>query len=206
MATKRFTLMIPGPSMPEPEVLGSLSLPTLPHYGSVWKEVHESAKAKLQSVFRTSSNEIIILPAPGQAAVEMAVANFVMRGEKAFVCLNGYFSEVIVEMIRSYGGIAVLLCNEVVRIELYDVSLETKPFNYQSVLDRSPSDVLHLIAQRLLRLLIPDKFQSDHETSPPDIPDPRMLLLKLLASLEEIFAHLCISSGEVVLQDRLDYL
>jgi aspartate aminotransferase-like enzyme len=107
MPTKHFTLMIPGPSMPEPEVLSSLSLPTLPHYGSVWKEVHESAKAKLRSVFRTSSNEIIILPAPGQAAVEMAVANFVMRGEKAFVCLNGYFSEVIVEIIRSYGGVPI---------------------------------------------------------------------------------------------------
>src|SRR2546426_7523337 len=94
---KRFTLMIPGPSMPEPEVLSSLSLPTLPHYGAAWKEVHEGTKAKLQTIFRTS-NEVVILPAPGQAAVEMAVANFVMRGEPAFVCLNGYFSEIIIEM------------------------------------------------------------------------------------------------------------
>ena len=92
--------------MPEPEVFGALSLPTLPHYGAAWKEVHEGAKAKLQTVFRTS-NEVVILPAPGQAAVEMAVANFVMRGEPAFVCLNGYFSEIIAEIIQRYGGVAV---------------------------------------------------------------------------------------------------
>ena len=37
----------------------------------------------------------------------MAVANLVRRGEEAFVCRNGYFSDVIAEMIHAYGGIPV---------------------------------------------------------------------------------------------------
>ena len=34
----------------------------------------------------------------------MAVANLVCRGEEAFVCVNGPFSEMIVDMVRYHGG------------------------------------------------------------------------------------------------------
>jgi alanine-glyoxylate transaminase/serine-glyoxylate transaminase/serine-pyruvate transaminase len=100
--------MVPGPSEPEPEVLTTLSLPILPHYGEKWKQVYEDATAKLQKIFKTE-NDVIIVPVPGQLAVEMAVANLVPRGQEAFVCVNGYFSEMIVSMVEYWGGKPVVI-------------------------------------------------------------------------------------------------
>src|SRR2546430_17047553 len=100
--------MIPGPSEPEPEVLSTLSLPILPHYGEKWKAVYDGTAAKFQKIFKTD-NDVIIVPVPGQLAVEMAVANLVPRGQEAFVCVNGYFSEMIVSMVEYWGGKPVVV-------------------------------------------------------------------------------------------------
>ena len=72
------------------------------NYGSQWAAAYEDTLSKLQKVFKTR-NEVILLPSPGQTAVEMAVASLVRRGQEAFVCVNGFFSEMIVETLRSYG-------------------------------------------------------------------------------------------------------
>ena len=96
-------LMIPGPSEPEPEVLGTLALPILPHYGDKWADIYNDTTSKLQKIFRTS-NEVIIVPIPGHLAVEMAVANLVTRGEEAYVCSNGVFSEDIIATVKQLGG------------------------------------------------------------------------------------------------------
>jgi alanine-glyoxylate transaminase/serine-glyoxylate transaminase/serine-pyruvate transaminase len=96
--------MTPGPSEPEPEVLAALALPILPHYGAKWKELYDDTTSKLRKIFRTTKNDVILVPVPGQLAVEMAVANLVPTGQKAFVCVNGYFSEMLVSMIEYWGG------------------------------------------------------------------------------------------------------
>ncbi|MCS4539426.1 MAG: alanine--glyoxylate aminotransferase family protein [Thaumarchaeota archaeon] len=96
-------LMIPGPSEPEPEVLSTLSLPILPHYGDKWKVLYDDTTSKLQKVFRTK-NDVIIVPIPGQLTVEMAVANLVTPGQEAFVCANGLFTDMIITMIKFWGG------------------------------------------------------------------------------------------------------
>ncbi len=103
MTPERILLMIPGPSEPEPEVFAALAFPIVPHYGERWKIVYNDTVSKLQKVFRTR-NEVILLPSPGQTAVEMAVANLVTKDEEAFVCSNGLFSEMIGEMVKYYGG------------------------------------------------------------------------------------------------------
>lgn len=100
--------MVPGPSEPEPEVLTTLALPILPHYGEKWKEVYDDTTEKLQKIFKTD-NDVILVPVPGQLAVEMAVANFVPKGQEAFVCVNGYFSEMIVSMVEYWGGKPVVI-------------------------------------------------------------------------------------------------
>jgi len=100
---KMTILMIPGPSEPEPEVLASLTLPIMPHYGAKWTAFYKETTSKLQKVFRTK-NEVLILPVPGQLSVEMAVANLVTKGQEAFICSNGYFADMIKEMVRHWGG------------------------------------------------------------------------------------------------------
>jgi len=107
-------LMIPGPSEPEPEVLAELSLPILPHYGEKWVPVYQDTLSKLQKVFKTKK-EVIIIPAPGHVAVEMAVANLTEKGRDVFVCVNGYFAESITDMARAIGSNPVRILSQVGR-------------------------------------------------------------------------------------------
>jgi alanine-glyoxylate transaminase/serine-glyoxylate transaminase/serine-pyruvate transaminase len=103
--------MIPGPSDPEPEVLAELSLPILPHYGDRWMSVYDETKSMLQKVFETR-NEVIVVPIPGQLAVEMAALNIVNRGDDAFICANGVFSGAIVNSVKAVGGKPVVISSE----------------------------------------------------------------------------------------------
>jgi alanine-glyoxylate transaminase / serine-glyoxylate transaminase / serine-pyruvate transaminase len=107
-------LMIPGPSEPEPEVLAELSMPILPHYGDRWKAAYGETTSMMQSVFKTK-NEVIIVPLPGQLAVEMAALNLVGHDEEGFVCMNGLFSESVVEAINATGGRAIPITSELGR-------------------------------------------------------------------------------------------
>jgi alanine-glyoxylate transaminase/serine-glyoxylate transaminase/serine-pyruvate transaminase len=101
--------MIPGPSQPDPEVLRALAQPVLPHYGAQWKSIYEETTSKLRRVFGTARSEVVLVPVPGQVAVEMSVVNLVGRGGTGFVCENGVFSGMITKMIRAIGGEPVLI-------------------------------------------------------------------------------------------------
>jgi alanine-glyoxylate transaminase/serine-glyoxylate transaminase/serine-pyruvate transaminase len=103
--------MIPGPSEPEPEVLAELSLPILPHYGDAWMSAYQETTEMLRKVFETK-NEVMVVPIPGQLAVEMAAVNLVPRGEEAYVCVNGLFSGAIVDSVRAVGGKPVTIASE----------------------------------------------------------------------------------------------
>jgi alanine-glyoxylate transaminase/serine-glyoxylate transaminase/serine-pyruvate transaminase len=98
--------MIPGPSQPDPEVLKALAEPVLPHYGAHWKSVYDDTTAKLRKVFGTK-NDVLLMPVPGQVAVETSVVNLVGRGGTGFVCANGVFSGMIPQMIKAVGADAV---------------------------------------------------------------------------------------------------
>ncbi len=82
-------LMIPGPSQPDPEVLRALAEPVLPHYGAEWKSIYDDTTSKLKDVFGTKKNDVVLMPVPGQVAVETSVVNLVGRGGTGFVCVNG---------------------------------------------------------------------------------------------------------------------
>jgi aspartate aminotransferase-like enzyme len=85
-----------------------MALPILPHYGKLWKPVYDDTCEKLRKVFKTTG-DVIILPVPGQLTVEMAVANLVSKGQEAFICVNGHFSRMIVEMVEYWGGVPVVI-------------------------------------------------------------------------------------------------
>lgn len=101
--------MIPGPSQPDPEVLKALSQPVLPHYGAEWKSIYDDTTSMLKKVFGTTKNEVILMPVPGQVAVEIAVVNLVGVGGTGFVCANGVFSGMIPKMIKAVRGKPVLI-------------------------------------------------------------------------------------------------
>lgn len=99
-------LMIPGPSQPDPRVLESLARPVLPHYGSEWKSIYDDTTSRLKRVFGTRE-DVVLMPVPGQVAVETSVVNLVGRGGTGFVCVNGVFSGMIPKMIKAIGAKAV---------------------------------------------------------------------------------------------------
>ncbi len=101
--------MIPGPSQPDPEVLRALAEPVLPHYGAQWKSIYDDTTSKLKEVFGTKKNDVVLMPVPGQVAVETSVVNLVGRGGTGFVCVNGVFSGMIPQMIRAIGGKSVVI-------------------------------------------------------------------------------------------------
>lgn len=100
--------MIPGPSEPEPEVLAELSLPILPHYGDAWMSAYTETTENLKKVFKTK-NDVLVVPIPGQLAVEMAAVNLVGAGDEAIVCANGLFSDSIVDAVTVAGGKPVVV-------------------------------------------------------------------------------------------------
>jgi alanine-glyoxylate transaminase/serine-glyoxylate transaminase/serine-pyruvate transaminase len=104
-------LMIPGPSEPEPAALVALSLPIMPHYGNDWGSYYMETISKLSKIFKTKKSDGFILPTPGQVAVEMAAENFVKKGDVAYVCASGFFSEMIEDIVQSHGAKPVRIRN-----------------------------------------------------------------------------------------------
>jgi len=95
--------MIPGPSEPDPQVLASLSAPILPHYGAGWGEVYQSTLEELKKIFKTKE-QVIIFPGPGNGAVELVAANVIEPGDRVLNLVNGWFGEILGDVIRTYGG------------------------------------------------------------------------------------------------------
>jgi alanine-glyoxylate transaminase / serine-glyoxylate transaminase / serine-pyruvate transaminase len=112
-------LMIPGPSEPEPEALATLSLPIMAHYGEKWAEFYYGTLEKLQKIFKTK-NEVMLVPTPGQVAVEMAAENLPRKGDEAYVCSNGYFGQMMEEIVRSHGIKPILIKSELGRAVTLD--------------------------------------------------------------------------------------
>jgi aspartate aminotransferase-like enzyme len=100
---KRKLLMIPGPSEAYPDVVAELARPVLPHYGEDFGPIYTDTCEKLKSLFGTRQS-VILLPGPGAAALELAVGNLVGPGDKAIVCLNGWFSDLFRDLVERYGG------------------------------------------------------------------------------------------------------
>src|ERR1700693_2494991 len=101
--------MIPGPTQPDPEVLKALAEPVLPHYGAQWKSIYDDTPSKLREVFGTTKSDVVLMPVPGQVAVETSVVNLVGRGGTGFVCMNGVFSGMIPQMMKAIGAKPVVI-------------------------------------------------------------------------------------------------
>jgi len=99
----RKILMIPGPSEAHPEVLSVLSKPVMPHYGIDWGRIYEETCEKLKEIFNTEQS-VIILPGPGNAALELAAGNLLEPGDKALIVHDGWFCEIFRQIVQTYGA------------------------------------------------------------------------------------------------------
>jgi len=100
--TKPYKLFIPGPVSVDDDVLDALGQPVMRHYGPEWMDVHNETTALLKQVFQTQ-NDVFMVPGPGTAGLEMAMASLLATGQKVIVCHNGFFGERLVTVAESNG-------------------------------------------------------------------------------------------------------
>jgi alanine-glyoxylate transaminase / serine-glyoxylate transaminase / serine-pyruvate transaminase len=99
-----------GPSNVHPRVYQAMMAPILGHLDPDFLHIMDETKDLLRAVFRTQNEETIAVSGTGSAGMEAAIANLLEPGERAVVCVAGFFGERIAEMASRYGG-------EVTRVE-----------------------------------------------------------------------------------------
>ena len=104
------TLLGPGPSTVHPRVYQSMMAPVLGHLDPDFLKIMDETRDLLRAAFRTQSEHTIAVSGSGSAGMEACVANLIEPGDRAVVCINGFFGERIAEMASRYGA-------EVVRVE-----------------------------------------------------------------------------------------
>lgn len=96
-------LRIPGPTPLPPQVLMALQRPMINHRGSQFSAMQKSIVARLQKIFETQS-DILILPGSGTAGLEAAVVNVLSPGDQVLVCVTGAFGERFAQIAASFGA------------------------------------------------------------------------------------------------------
>ncbi|MGZ4931175.1 MAG: pyridoxal-phosphate-dependent aminotransferase family protein [Halobacteriota archaeon] len=94
-------LMLPGPVQVAPRVFQAMSKPMINHRGPEFKQLLNSVLEKLQLVFRTKS-DLMILSGSGTCAMEAAIGNL-GRGKTYAAVENGKFGERLKTLGSLYG-------------------------------------------------------------------------------------------------------
>lgn len=105
----RRTLMGPGPSDVNPQVLAALAKPTIGHLDPLFIGLMEEVKSLLQYAFQTKNEFTIAVSAPGSAGMETCFVNLVEPGDKVVVCINGVFGSRMKENVIRCGGEAIVV-------------------------------------------------------------------------------------------------
>ncbi len=99
----RFLLMIPGPSIVDPETLLDMAKPTHSHVSEDFDAIHRESLEMLRKVFGTEG-EVVLIPGSGTAAIELAVRTSVKPGERALVLKAGFFADYLADAARRVGA------------------------------------------------------------------------------------------------------
>jgi aspartate aminotransferase-like enzyme len=122
-------LLTPGPTIVPPRVLEALSRPTLYHRSPEFKKIFLEARERLQKLFKTEG-EVLILASSGTGAMESAVVNLFNPGDSAVVVVGGKFGERWKELCEIYGVNPVIIDVEwgkSVELERIEKALKENP-------------------------------------------------------------------------------
>jgi aspartate aminotransferase-like enzyme len=101
-------LRIPGPTPIPPSVERAIHQPMIGHRSSDFSKLLATSAKRLKTVFQTEQ-DVLILAGTGTAGLEAAVVNTVSPGDTVLVCTAGNFGERFVKIVKSYGGIPLLV-------------------------------------------------------------------------------------------------
>jgi len=92
--------MGPGPSDFHPRIYQALASPVLGHLDPAYLKILDRIGDLLRKVFKTENRVTNAAPGTGTSGMEACVANLLEPGDKALVCVNGYFGDRIRQMVE----------------------------------------------------------------------------------------------------------
>lgn len=95
-------LRIPGPTPVPPSVQQAMTKQMIGHRGKETQELIQSIRPKVQKVFGTKE-EVILVSGSGTAALETAIVNVASAGEEVLVVITGSFGDRFVKISETYG-------------------------------------------------------------------------------------------------------
>lgn len=97
-------LMGPGPSNPDPRVLAAMSRSLVGHLDPYFVSLMDETMGGLRQVFRTASHHTLPISGTGSAGLETIMMNLLEPGDRAIVCVIGYFGQRLAELARRAGA------------------------------------------------------------------------------------------------------
>jgi len=104
LITSNRVLMGPGPSNYDPRVTKVMITPLISHLDPEIHPVLDETVELMKYLFKTKNEITLAMSGTGTAGGETAFTNVIEKGDKAIVCVNGFFSERNIEMIERCGG------------------------------------------------------------------------------------------------------
>lgn len=97
-------LLGPGPSEVPARVLSALARPTVGYMDPSYVALMQELRGLLRMVFDTNNDATLAITGAGTAAMEAAVFNALEPGEKAVVCVHGYFGDRLRQIMERAGA------------------------------------------------------------------------------------------------------
>ena len=105
----RRLILGPGPSSASPRVLRAMSQPIIGYLDPAYFEILADVQSMLSEVFITKQTTMAVAGA-GSAGMEAGLSSLLEHGDKAIICVNGFFCERQILMCERLGV-------EVVRVD-----------------------------------------------------------------------------------------
>ncbi len=130
-------LMMGAGPVPIPAPVAAANSIVINHLGDTIAQIIDQVKNMSRYVFQSDTARILGVAGPGSAAMEMAVANMVVPGEKTLCICNGLFSSRLAEMSERMGG-------NVIKLQIPDASAASLE-DVQALLEEHRPKVLTIV-------------------------------------------------------------
>ncbi len=97
-------LLGPGPSNVHPRVYRAMMSPVIGYLDPQFLQLLDDTQRPLRTLFRTENDLTIAISGTGTAGMEASIYNVVEPGDRAVVCLNGFFGDRMAQMVRRCGA------------------------------------------------------------------------------------------------------
>jgi alanine-glyoxylate transaminase/serine-glyoxylate transaminase/serine-pyruvate transaminase len=102
-------LLGPGPSDAHPNVLRAMATPLLGHLDPQFLQVMDHVQDMLRTTFQTRNALTFPVSGTGMAGMECCLVNLLEPGDRAVVCVNGFFGQRLAEVAGRAGAQVTVL-------------------------------------------------------------------------------------------------